>query len=104
MPQPVSHAADVAPRLARHQITRVLAQSVRRLAHPPSGNDNYQTAQPAELAIVTHQLAAGVAELRDEIVDTWRQSDQVAVGFPLVRVSDIGSHAVPMTTTTLGAD
>ena len=69
-----------------------------------SGNDNYQTAQPVEVAIVTKQLAAGVAELRDEIVDAWRQSEQIAVGFPLVRVTDIESHAVPMTTTTLASD
>jgi len=69
-----------------------------------SGDDNYQTAQPAELAIVTQQLAAAVAELRDEIVDAWRQSALISIGFPQVRVSDIESHAVPMTTTTLGAD
>jgi 3-oxoacyl-(acyl-carrier-protein) synthase len=67
-----------------------------------SGNDNYQTAQPAEVAVVTKQLAAGVAELRDEIVDAWRQSEQIAIGFPLVRVTDIESHIVQMTTTTLG--
>ncbi len=69
-----------------------------------SGNDNYQTAQPAELAIVTQQLAAGVSELRDEIVDAWRQSKEISIGFPQVRVSDIESHAVPITTITLGAD
>ena len=69
-----------------------------------SGNDNYQTAQPAEVAIVTRQLAAGIAELRDEIVDAWRQSGQIAIGYPLVRVSDIESGAVPMTTTTLASD
>ena len=69
-----------------------------------SGDDNYRTAQPAEVEIVTRRLAAGVAELRDEIVDAWRQSGQIAVGYPLVRVSDIESHAVPMTTTTLASD
>lgn len=53
---------------------------------------------------MTQQLAAGVAELRDEIVDAWRQSEQIAVGYPPVRVSDIESHAVPMTTTTLASD
>lgn len=69
-----------------------------------SGNDNYQTAQPAEVAIVTQQLAAGVAELRDEIVDAWRQSEQIAVGYPLVRVLDIESGAVKMTPATLASD
>src|SRR5262249_54817179 len=39
-----------------------------------SGNDNYQTAKPAEVALVTARLAAGAAELRDEIVDAWHQS------------------------------
>ena len=80
------------------QLTPVFA------AAQASGDDNYRTAQPAEVAIVTQQLAAGVAELRDEIVDAWRQSGQIAIGFPLVRVSDIESRAVPMTTTTLASD
>ena len=62
-----------------------------------SNNDDYKTAQPAELAIVTKQLAAGASELRDMIVDAWRQSANVTVGFPLVRVGDIESGAVKMT-------
>jgi hypothetical protein len=69
-----------------------------------SGGDNYATAQPAELAIVTRQLAAGAAELRDEIVDAWRQSTDITVGFPLVRVSDIEAGTVPVTRLTFGAD
>jgi hypothetical protein len=69
-----------------------------------SGNDNYATAQPAELAIVIKQLAAGASELRDEIVDAWRQSASVTVGFPLVRVSDVESGAVTITPSTFGAD
>lgn len=69
-----------------------------------SGNDNYRTAQPAEVAIVTQQLAAGVAELRDEIVDAWRQSETIAVGFPLVTVSDIEAGRVRMTPQTLASD
>jgi hypothetical protein len=74
------------------------------LAAKNSGNDNYATAQPLELAVVTKQLAAGASELRDEIVDAWRQSTQVTVGFPLVTVSDIESGAVQVTPTTFGAD
>ena len=69
-----------------------------------SGNDNYQTAQPMEVAIVQKQLAAGASELRDEIVDAWRQSEQITIGFPLVRVTDIENRVVPMTTTTLASD
>ncbi|MBC9876638.1 S1/P1 Nuclease [Bradyrhizobium sp. INPA01-394B] len=69
-----------------------------------SNNDNYKSAQPAEIAIVTKQLAAGASELRDEIVDAWRQSASVTVGFPLVRVSDIESGLVKVTPLTLGSD
>ena len=74
------------------------------LAAQQSGNDNYQTAKPAEVAIVTRQLAAGAAELRDEIVDAWNQSTDVTVGFPLVSVADILSGKAVVTPTTFGAD
>jgi hypothetical protein len=69
-----------------------------------SGNDNYTTAKPAEVAIVTARLAAGAAELRDEIVDAWRQSESVTVGFPLVSVADILAGRVVVTPLTFGAD
>ena len=69
-----------------------------------SGNDNYATAQPQEVAIVTKQLAAGAAELRDEIVDAWHQSESVTVGFPLVSVADILTGKVVVTPVTFGAD
>lgn len=69
-----------------------------------SGNDNYQTAKPAEVAFVTARLAAGAAELRDEIVDAWRQSATVTVGFPLVSVADILAGRVTVTPLTFGAD
>jgi hypothetical protein len=69
-----------------------------------SNNDNYATAQPLEIAIVTKQLAAGASELRDEIVDAWQQSTQVTVGFPLVTVADIEAGVVAVTPLTFGAD
>jgi hypothetical protein len=69
-----------------------------------SGNDNYQSPKPAEVAIVTQQLAAGIAELRDEIVDAWRQSTAVTVGYPLVSVADIISGKAEVTPETFGAD
>ena len=69
-----------------------------------SGNDNYATAQPLETAIVTKQLAAGASELRDQIVDAWRQSAQITVGFPLVQVSDIEAGIVQVTPSTFGSD
>jgi hypothetical protein len=69
-----------------------------------SGNDNYQSAKPAEVALVTARLAAGAAELRDEIVDAWRQSKSITVGFPLVSVADILAGRVVVTPQTFGAD
>jgi hypothetical protein len=86
-----------------------LAESLTQLiplyqAAKDSGDDNYKTAQPAELAIVTKQLAAGASELRDQIVDAWRQSTSITVGYPLVRVSDIEAGFVKMTPLTLGSD
>jgi hypothetical protein len=35
------------------------------------------------------RLAAGAAELRDEIVDAWRASAQASVGYPEVKVADV---------------
>ena len=68
------------------------------------GADLFRTAQPAEVAIATQQLAAGAAELRDQITDAWRQSADITVGFPLVRVRDAESGAVRITPATFGAD
>ena len=69
-----------------------------------SGNDNYATAQPAELSIVVAQLAAGASELRDEIVDAWRQSASITVGYPLVQVSEIEAGRAVVTPATFGSD
>jgi hypothetical protein len=86
-------------------LAETLAQTIPVYqAAKDSNDDNYKTAQPAELAIVTKQLAAGASELRDQIVDAWRQSASVTVGFPLVRVSDIEAGTVTMTPLTLGSD
>lgn len=86
-----------------------LAESVAQLvpvyqAAKDSGNDNYKTNKPLEMAIVVKQLAAGASELRDQIVDAWRQSTQVTVGFPLVRVSDAEAGLVRITPATFGSD
>lgn len=35
------------------------------------------------------RLAAGAAELRDEIVDAWRASSRMAVGYPGIRLADV---------------
>ena len=64
----------------------------------------FRTSTPEAVAIATQQLAAGVAELRDQIVDAWRQSADITVGFPLVTVRDAESGAVRITPATFGAD
>jgi hypothetical protein len=35
------------------------------------------------------RLAAGAAELRDEIVDAWRASSRLGVGYPAVKLADV---------------
>lgn len=44
------------------------------------------------------------AELRNQITDAWRQSANITVGFPLVRVSDAEAGIVRITPATFGAD
>jgi len=44
---------------------------------------------PEGKAFVAQRLAAGVAELRDMIVDAWRLSDTLGVGYPEKKVSDV---------------
>jgi hypothetical protein len=69
-----------------------------------AGSDLYQTAQPAEVAFVVARLAAGATELRDELVDAWRSSATIRVGFPLIKVSDIESGAVVLTKDAFAGD
>lgn len=45
-------------------------------------------------SFATARLAAGAAELRDMIIDAWRQSANAKVGYPPVLVSDIESGKV----------
>ncbi len=88
------------------RVPQYLAQTLSQVVplYQVAGTDLFQTAQPAEVAFATARLAAGAAELRDEIVDAWRQSTDIYVGYPLVKVSDILSGKVAMTRTTLAAD
>jgi hypothetical protein len=88
------------------RVPQYLAQTLSQVVplYQVAGTDLFQTAQPAEVAFATARLAAGAAELRDEIVDAWRQSTDIYVGYPLVKVSDILSGAVTMTRTTLASD
>ena len=69
-----------------------------------AGTDLYQTAQPAEIDFVVARLAAGAMELRDEIVDAWRSSDTISIGFPLIKVADVESGVVVLTKDKFAGD
>lgn len=69
-----------------------------------SGNDNYQTAVPAQKEFVISRLAAGATELRDQIVDAWRSSATISIGYPLIKVSDVESGAVVLTADKFAGD
>ncbi len=68
------------------------------------GADLYQTAQPAEVSVAATRLAAGAAEMRDELIDAWRQSRDLTVGFPLIRVTEIESGAILLTPDRFAGD
>ena len=59
---------------------------------------------PQAVKFVTQRLAAGAAELRDQIVDAWNSSATWTVGFPLIKVADIESGAVHVTRTSFWSD
>jgi hypothetical protein len=50
------------------------------------------------------RLAASVSELRDMIVDAWRQSGEISVGYPPIAVKDIESGAVEGLNSLQGVD
>ena len=66
--------------------------------------DLYVHPLPAEVDIATRRLAAGAAELRDQIVDAWRSSTTVGVGFPVIRISEIESGTVLLTPDRFAGD
>jgi hypothetical protein len=71
------------------------------------GGDNpWTTTAPTTLqkSFVAQRLAAGAAEMRDEIVDAWHSSDTIYVGYPLVKVRDIESGAVVWTASAFAGD
>jgi len=53
--------------------------------------DGFDTAREGNRAFIAKRLAAATAELRDLIVDAWRRSAEVSVGFPPIPVRDIES-------------
>ena len=66
--------------------------------------DLFTTPAPAEVQFAAQQLAAGAAELRDEILDAWTSSETIGVGYPVIAVSDIESGKVHLTRTSFAAD
>jgi len=86
----------------RTYLAATLAQVIP--LYQTAGTDLYQTAQPAEVDFVVERLSAGATELRDEIVDAWRSSQTIFVGFPLIKVSDIESGAVVLTRDKFAGD
>lgn len=58
----------------------------------------------AQVDFAAARLAAASTEIRDEIVDAWRSSDTVTVGFPSIKVSDIENGTVVLTPTAFAAD
>jgi hypothetical protein len=59
---------------------------------------------PRGVAFATTRLAAGASAARDMIVDAWRASADMGVGYPTVSVSDIESGKVTPTRALFGAD
>ncbi len=59
---------------------------------------------PDDVDFATSRLAAGAAELRDEIVDAWHSSETITVGYPLIKVSDIEAGTVTLTPDMLAGD
>ena len=66
--------------------------------------DLFTTPAPAEVQFAARQLAAGAAELRDEIVDAWTSSETIGVGYPVIAVRDIESGKVHLTRISFAAD
>ena len=66
--------------------------------------DLFTTPAPAEVQFAARQLAAGAAELRDEIYDAWKSSETIGVGYPVIAVTDIESGKVHLTSTSFAGD
>jgi hypothetical protein len=53
--------------------------------------DGFEMISEGNKAFVAKRLAAATAELRDLIVDAWRRSAEISVGYPAIPVRDIES-------------
>lgn len=59
---------------------------------------------PAEVNSANVRLAAGATELRDLIVFAWRDSVNITVGFPSIKVADIESGTIVLTPSRFAGD
>ncbi len=64
----------------------------------------FHPGDPRGEAFATERLAAGAAELRDMIIDAWRESGRQAVGWPSVKVADVEAGAVDPYGALFGTD
>ncbi len=57
-----------------------------------------------QIDFAADRLAFGATEMRDEIVDAWRQSDTITVGFPSIKVTDIENGTILLTASRFAGD
>jgi len=97
--------ADCACTIELRTINYVKASALQVGAvYAAAGTDLYTTAVPAELTQANVRLAAGATELRDLIVFAYRDSVNVTVGFPSIKVSDIENGTIVLTPTRFARD
>jgi hypothetical protein len=64
----------------------------------------FESKTDAGVSFTADRLAAGASELRNLIVEAWRQSEDGSVGYPLVKVRDIENGTVTPTRRALGGE
>ena len=64
----------------------------------------FATRTDAGVNFTADRLAAGASELRNLIVEAWRQSEDGSVGYPLIKIRDIEAGKVMPTRRALGGE
>lgn len=88
------------------RVVGYLGESLAQLGpvYEAARDSDYASNSPKANKIVKRQIAAGVAQLRDEIVNAWRESKDVTAGYPLLSVADVLDGKVQLTPDSLAAD
>jgi hypothetical protein len=68
------------------------------------GEGQFASGDPRAVAFTTARVGAGAGELRDLIVLAWRASDDIQVGYPLVKVKDVEAGTADPWLAMVGAD